>query len=105
MRTIWIAHRLMQFRHDLAKLWRAFLDPKTPLWLKAAMIGVVLYLVSPLDLIPEFLLGLGIVDDLILVPLMLSWIAKYVPEENAEPAAEPTRTRDGKTIDGTARRM
>ena len=100
MRTFWAVHRLLQFRHDLKKLWRAFLNPRTPLWLKAAMIGAALYLVSPIDLIPEFLLFFGIVDDLILVPLMLSWIARYVPEE--EPAEEPP---DGKTIDGTARRL
>lgn len=100
MRTFWIARRLMQFRHDLAKLWRAFRNPATPLWVKAAMIGVVLYLVSPIDLIPDFLLLFGIVDDLVLVPLMLSWIARYVPEED-EPRPEGA---EGKTIDGTARR-
>lgn len=100
MRTFWAVHRLLQFRHDLGKLWRAFRDRRTPLWLKAAMVGAVLYLISPIDLIPEFLLLIGIVDDLILVPLMLSWIAKYVPEE--EPDGEAA---DGKTIDGTARRL
>jgi len=106
MRTVWIAHRLMQFRHDLARLWRAFLDPRTPLWLKAAMIGVVLYLVSPIDLIPDILLGFGFIDDLILVPLMLSWIARRLPDEEPEATSEPqTRARDGQTIDGTARRL
>lgn len=98
MRTFWIIRRLMQFRHDLGRLWRAFLRPGTPLWLKAAMIGVVLYLVSPFDLIPDFLIGFGILDDLVLVPMMLSWIARYLPED------EP-RSDDGKTVDGTARRL
>lgn len=100
MRTFWIASRLMQFRHDLARLWRDFWNPRTPLWLKAAMIGVVLYLVSPIDLIPDFLLGLGFLDDLILVPLMLNWIAKRLPAEDDEPQAG-----DDSTIDGTARRL
>lgn len=101
MRTIWIAQRLIQFRHDLARLWRAFWNPKTPFWLKAAMIGVVLYLVSPLDLIPDFLLGFGIVDDLILVPLMLGWIASRLPPEEDEADAPAA----GQTINGTARRL
>ena len=100
MRTFWVARRLMQFRHDLVKLWRAFWNPKTPLWLKAAMVGVLLYLVSPFDLIPDFLLGFGILDDLVLVPMMLSWIARRLPdEENLGP-----EDADGRTIDGTARR-
>ena len=100
MRTIWIAQRLMHFRHDLVRLWHAFWNPRTPFWLKAAMVGVVLYLVSPLDLIPDILLGFGFIDDLILVPLMLSWIASRLPPEEAE-----DDTAKNGTIDGTARRL
>ena len=102
MRTFWIAQRLLHFRRELGRLWRAFRSPRTPLWLKAAMVGVVLYLVSPIDLIPDVLLGFGIIDDLVLVPLMLGWIARQLPPEDdmpAEPAAASA------TIDGTSRRL
>ncbi|HHY48549.1 MAG TPA: DUF1232 domain-containing protein [Alphaproteobacteria bacterium] len=100
MRTFTAVQRLLHFRHDLVRLWRAFRNPKTPLWLKAAMVGVVVYLVSPFDLIPDFLLLPGIVDDLVLVPLLLSWIARHLPAEGADGEAA-----DGKTIEGTARRL
>jgi uncharacterized membrane protein YkvA (DUF1232 family) len=98
MRPVWLIHRFMQFRDDLVRLWRAFLDPRTPFWLKAAMVGTVLYLFSPIDLLPDFLLGLGLVDDLIIVPLLLSWIARHLPGEPAGP-------HEGPTVEGTARRM
>lgn len=103
MRKLNLAARLLTFRNELAVLWRAFLDPTTPLWLKAAMLGVVAYLISPIDLIPEFLPLLGIVDDLVLVPLMVSWIAKRVPQ--AAKARSGRSSAGGPTIDGTWRRL
>lgn len=92
----------MRFRNELALLWRAFLDPATPVWLKAAMLGVVAYLISPIDLIPEVIPILGILDDFILVPLMVSWIARRVPQ----PAKAYARTRpDDDVIETTYRRL
>jgi uncharacterized membrane protein YkvA (DUF1232 family) len=88
----------MKFRHDLVRLWRAFFDSRTPFYLKAAMVGAVVYLVSPFYIIPEFLLGLGLVDDLVLVPMVLTWIANRLPPGVGE------REHDAKTVDGTARR-
>lgn len=105
MRKINLAARLLTFRNELVVLWRAFLDPATPLWLKAAMLGVVAYLVSPIDLIPEFLPFLGIVDDLVLVPLMVSWIARRVPKAATAKSRDARSPGGGPTIDGTWRRM
>ena len=85
--------RLIRFRNEVATLWRAFFDPATPLYLKAAMLGVVAYLVSPFDLIPEFLPVLGLVDDVVLVPLMVSWIVSRLPAGVG-----------ARTVNGTARR-
>jgi uncharacterized membrane protein YkvA (DUF1232 family) len=93
MRKVFMIGRLLQLRHELVRLWHAFFDPRTPLYLKAAMIGVALYLVSPIDLIPDFIFGLGIVDDLVLVSLALSWIAARLPGDAG-----------ARTIDGSFRR-
>lgn len=100
MRKLFLLRHLMKFRHDLLRLWRAFFDSRTPLYLKAAMVGAVVYLVSPIDLIPEFLLGFGILDDLVLVPMVLTWIANRLPPGVGE-VEDPTAVR---TVDGTARR-
>ena len=45
--------RLLQFRKELILLWGAFLAPGTPLYLKALMLLVPLYLISPIDFIPD----------------------------------------------------
>src|SRR5436305_14821037 len=73
--------RLFIFRKEVMTLWRAFRHPETPLHLKAAMVFVVGYLVSPIDLIPDFIPFAGWVDDLVLVPLMVSLIFRLLPIE------------------------
>jgi uncharacterized membrane protein YkvA (DUF1232 family) len=100
--------RILRFRKEVVLLWHAFRAPETPLYLKVATALVALYLVSPFDLIPEFLPLLGFVDDLILVPMMVSWIVSRLPQrQRAHANTGRTRrdSRDGPTIDGTARRM
>ncbi|GLQ54228.1 YkvA family protein [Devosia nitrariae] len=91
--------RILRFRKEAVMLWHAFRAPETPLHLKAATLFVVFYLVNPLDVIPEFLPFFGIIDDLVLVPLMVSWIVSRLPRR-----AEARANRD-RTIDGTARRL
>jgi uncharacterized membrane protein YkvA (DUF1232 family) len=44
--------------------WRLLLDSRVPLWIKAVVPVSLLYLVSPVDLIPDVALGLGQLDDL-----------------------------------------
>jgi len=92
--------RLLQFRRELAMLWRAFLAPTTPVWLKGLMLLVPLYLLSPLDFIPDAIPLLGWLDDLVVIPLLVSWIVSLLPQ--------PARSRprgDGPVIDGTSRRL
>jgi uncharacterized membrane protein YkvA (DUF1232 family) len=95
-----ILARLMTFRRELGTLWRAFLGPETPLHLKALMLLVPLYLLSPIDLLPDVIPILGFLDDAIIIPLLVSWIVSLLPK------AAPTRpATDSKVIDGTARRL
>lgn len=87
--------RLFIFRNEVATLWRAFFHPETPFHLKAAMAFVVFYLVSPVDLIPDFIPFVGWIDDMVLVPLMVSVIVKLLPlEVTAKPIRATVRRRD-----------
>jgi uncharacterized membrane protein YkvA (DUF1232 family) len=101
MKRFALIARLVQFRNELLLLFRAFFDSRTPLWLKAAMLGVVVYVVSPFDLIPEFIPFLGVVDDLVLIPLAVEWIARRLPGYEQ---TRPDARRKAATIDGTYRR-
>ena len=55
-------------RGDALVLWHALRHPQAPGWLKLGTLGIVLYLLSPVDLIPDVVPLFGVLDDLVLVP-------------------------------------
>jgi uncharacterized membrane protein YkvA (DUF1232 family) len=86
--------RILAFREEAGLLWRAFWHPETPLYLKGATLFAALYLVSPIDLVPDFIPFAGWIDDLILVPLMVSWIVRMLPPHvTAKPVDATVRRR------------
>ncbi len=99
--------RFLQFRNELFALWRAFMAPGTPMHLKALMLLVPLYLLSPIDLIPDFIPLAGWLDDIVIVPMLVTWIFGLLSRYQSSPQSGSARTsrRDGPTIDGTYRRM
>ena len=66
-------------RGDARLLWLALKHPLSPGWLKPAVALMVLYVVSPLDLIPDWVPLLGVVDDLVLVPLAIRFVLRRLP--------------------------
>ena len=75
-------------RSDAARLWFALRHPQAPGWLKVGAAAIVLYVISPIDLIPDFLPVIGVVDDLVLVPLAIRWLLNRLPPEIARSAAQ-----------------
>jgi len=53
-------------------------DPVLPRAAKIALAVAVLYLVSPVDLIPDFIPGLGALDDLLVAAILVDGILNYV---------------------------
>lgn len=66
---------------EVAVLASAIRDPRTPLAAKLLGLAVIAYAVSPIDLIPDFIPVLGLLDDLILVPLGLWAVRAMIPPE------------------------
>jgi uncharacterized membrane protein YkvA (DUF1232 family) len=44
-------------------------------------LAIVAYAISPIDLIPDFIPVLGYVDDLILLPLAIMFVLRFIPAE------------------------
>ncbi len=70
-------------RGDARRLWFALRHPAAPRWLKLGTALIVLYVLSPIDLIPDFVPVIGVLDDLVLVPLAIRWLLKRLPPEIA----------------------
>jgi uncharacterized membrane protein YkvA (DUF1232 family) len=62
-------------------LWKLMRDPRVPARSKATLIVLAAYLVSPIDLIPDAIPGLGQIDDLFLAAFALDQVLNRVPEE------------------------
>lgn len=56
-------------------------DPRVPRSRKIALGLLAAYIASPLDLIPDFIPVLGLMDDLLIAGLVLNWVVKAVPRE------------------------
>jgi uncharacterized membrane protein YkvA (DUF1232 family) len=66
-------------RGDAKLLWRAVRHPQAPAWLKPAALALVAYLIWPLDLIPDFIPVLGMMDDVVLIPLAIRFLLDRLP--------------------------
>lgn len=75
-------------RGDARQLWFALRHPQAPGWLKWGTAAISLYLVSPIDLIPDVLPFIGVMDDLVLVPLAIRALLKRLPPELKQPASK-----------------
>jgi uncharacterized membrane protein YkvA (DUF1232 family) len=64
---------------DARLLWRALRHPDAPGWLKLGVIGIVLYVLSPIDLIPDVIPVVGVLDDIVIVPLAIRWLLNRLP--------------------------
>lgn len=63
----------------LLALWKLFKHPETPRAVRWVAVAVLAYALSPIDLIPDFIPVLGLLDDLILLPLGVALVVKLTP--------------------------
>lgn len=68
-----------QLKSEAQVLILAYADKRTPLSAKILIGLTVSYLLSPIDLIPDFIPVIGYLDDLIIVPLLIALSIKLIP--------------------------
>jgi uncharacterized membrane protein YkvA (DUF1232 family) len=66
-------------RGDARLLWRAVRHPQAPGWLKPAALALVAYVIWPVDLIPDFIPFVGVMDDIVLIPLAVRFLLDRLP--------------------------
>ncbi|MBM3956458.1 MAG: DUF1232 domain-containing protein [Gemmatimonadetes bacterium] len=65
---------------DRARLmWRLMRSPRVPLRAKLILPALVLYLMTPIDIVPDFIPVLGHVDDVLVVILAFWALARLLP--------------------------
>ena len=73
---------LLRVVPDVLRLVRALLaDRTTPLSVRVALVGLLAWLISPIDLIPEFIPILGPLDDVVVAVLVLRYTSRRLGRE------------------------
>lgn len=70
-----------RLKAEVLVLYFAARHPGTPWYAKLLVILIVAYAFSPIDLVPDFVPVLGVLDDLILVPLGIAVALRLIPGE------------------------
>jgi uncharacterized membrane protein YkvA (DUF1232 family) len=89
--------RARRLKTEIYALYLAYRDPRVPWYARLFAAGVVAYAFSPLDLIPDFIPIIGLLDDLILVPLGIVLALRMIP---ASVMAECRQRADEKLREG-----
>jgi uncharacterized membrane protein YkvA (DUF1232 family) len=77
--------QLVRIVPDVLRLVRQLLgDGSVPFAVRAALVGLLAWLLNPLDLIPEFIPVLGPLDDVVVAVLVLRYVRRRLGDEELE---------------------
>ncbi len=75
------AGRLTDIVRNARLVFRLLGDARVPAWQKAIPLGAVLYVLSPIDLIPDMFVGLGQLDDIAILLLGVKLFLDLIPRD------------------------
>ena len=91
-------------------VWRLTFDKRVSIFLRALVPLAVLYILSPLDLIPDRIPIIGRFDDLFILGLALLFLTKLAPPHVVDehmgrttPSERPEDKDPAKVVDGSSR--
>jgi uncharacterized membrane protein YkvA (DUF1232 family) len=76
-----LKRRARELKAEVLALYLAARHPETPWYAKAFLVAIVAYALSPIDLIPDFIPVLGLMDEIVLLPFAIALAVKMVPTE------------------------
>lgn len=76
-----LKEKAAKLKKDVPAVFLALKHKKTPWYAKIIAATVVVYALSPIDLIPDFIPVLGFLDDLVILPGLVALTVKLIPHE------------------------
>ena len=83
--------RVRQLYAHTYTLYLAYRHPRTPWYAKVFAALIVGYVFSPIDPIPDFIPGVGLLDEMVVVPIGILIATKMIPPEVFEECREKAR--------------
>ncbi|WP_237132364.1 YkvA family protein [Pseudohongiella sp. O18] len=81
-----IKEQARNIRTQTLAIYYAARDPRMPFLVRVLAILVAAYALSPIDLIPDFIPIIGLLDDIIIIPAGLALIMRLTPPSVMESA-------------------
>src|SRR5215207_2552412 len=85
--------RARQLSAQTYALYLAYRHPRTPWYAKVFAALIVGYVFSPIDPIPDFIPVIGLLDEMVVVPIGVLIAAKMIPRQVMEECQEKARQR------------
>lgn len=76
-----LRQRAKQLKKDIPAVFLCLKSPRTPWYAKVLAALTVVYALSPVDLVPDFIPVLGYLDDVILLPGLVALTLRCLPPE------------------------
>ena len=76
-----LKERAKRLKTDIPAVFLALKEKRTPWYAKVIAAVIVVYALSPIDLIPDFIPVLGYLDDIIILPALIAWFIKCIPND------------------------
>ena len=76
-----LKEKAKQLKTDVPAVFLALKDKKTPWYAKVFAAMTMVYALSPIDFIPDFIPVLGYLDDLIILPALVALTVKFIPKD------------------------
>ncbi|MHC1692933.1 MAG: YkvA family protein [Sphaerochaetaceae bacterium] len=73
--------RVNGLKRDIPAVFLALKKRETPVLAKICAGATIIYALSPIDLIPDFIPVLGYLDDVIILPVLVALTVKLIPPE------------------------
>ena len=86
------------FAETVVAAYYCAFDPATPLKVKGILLAALAYFILPLDVVPDFILGLGFTDDMAVLFTAVNLIRSHMTEAHRDKAREALdRLRQGQS--------
>ena len=70
------------FAEEAVAAYYCSVDRQTPVQVKAVLVGALAYFVMPADMIPDFIAGLGFLDDATVLTFAVRSVAPHISEQH-----------------------
>ena len=72
---------LFRLISSIRLIWKLLTDSRVPFWIRIALPLALIYVISPIDILPDFIPVMGRVDDIIAIIAGIMILLKLAPKK------------------------